>query len=180
MTWQCLCLSLVDTPAHRYIPYCHHPLVLFLSGGFLESHPKAVLELHLKHAVVYGFHSWRMGSYKYCHVCFLFLAFIIWIGTVGPSGCQFARRGSGCCHIPAGECGGVKEGLCMEGLRCKPVFWSEVLRRVPHLLLPSPQVPSVNNSAALEWDPVTCFRRRGKNEEDWKSVLGSCCLVSPW
>lgn len=33
----CPCLT---QPAHRYIHYCHHPLVLFLSGGFLESHPK--------------------------------------------------------------------------------------------------------------------------------------------
>lgn len=50
---------------------------------------KAVLELHLKYAVVYGFHSRRMRSYKYWHVCFLFLTFIIWIKIMGLSGPQF-------------------------------------------------------------------------------------------
>lgn len=50
---------------------------------------KAVLELHLKYAVVYCFHSQRMGSYKYWHVCFLFLSFIICIEIMNLSGPQF-------------------------------------------------------------------------------------------
>lgn len=66
---------------------------------------KAVLELHLKYAVVYCFHRRRMRSYKYWHVCFFISVFyhLYWnhgslLASVYPLG------GGRCCRKWAWRC----------------------------------------------------------------------------
>lgn len=124
MPWQCLCMSLVDTRAYRYIHYCHHPLVLFLSGGFLELNPKlfwnCISNMQSFTASIAG--EWGVINTG-------MFAFYFWLLSFGSKswvslGLSLPVGLSGCCCIPAGEHGGVFCGCFKKRGDCAWKMWA--------------------------------------------------------
>ena len=129
-----------------------------------------------------------MRSYKYWHVCFLFLAFIIWIKIMGLSGPQFTHWGEQMLLHHCRWAWRCKTGVCVKGLRCKLLFeafeWGTVLGdRVATVHFPDLRWPLL--TILLDWSRTQWFfcgqegRTRSPHDFYLSHQTGSLCWVPP-